>query len=681
MAESSTPYQHIVDRLHNQSKFYIEQEKEIYKLEKDILDLSKKHEHTNDKKTQEKISSINKKLQNLKKQRTTTPDVIHIRQKLLHLGFTKRAYKELVLLMEYGDFHQARESAWELALWHANQYTVDDARLCLYLLRAASVAVEDIARLEALTIIKSECFDLLDKKDEAWQALNDMLDKHPSVDLYLAAVNLEDELKDKIKWINKSLSCQGLDKISYKKNKSDSTYYDCLEPKKSRKKNTVNKKGDHKVTIIVPSFNVADTIATTLDSLLVQTWSNLEIIVVDDCSTDNTFEIVEKYSKLDNRIRLLQTEFNSGSYVARNVALRYTDSEFITVNDADDWSHPTKIEIQVKHLLEHPEIMGNLPQRARTFNELYFYRRGNPGYYIQTDASSLMFRHSVLDKLGNWDSVRFGADTEFIRRLTKLYGEHSLKHLENSLLSFARQSANSLTGGGAFAYHGFFMGARKEYRDMQLYQQNNGGALYYEFPMETRPFAIPEPMQPVRETSENGSRKLDIVIASDFRIPNKCIEEIKYHYNKGKRVGLVQSYLYEAGKDISTDHHILKMLNDGIAEIVVYGERVDCDGLIIWQPWSLQEYQAYLPTINTESIIMVMDLSFAHTKGLQPDKIEVGYICHSLHELLGIEKNTSPAWYPLTSNDRSLLNENYSQVLKTINLSNKNWVVARKEAV
>src|SRR5699024_9213980 len=68
--------------------------------------------------------------------------------------------------------------------------------------------------------------------------------------------------------------------------------------------------------------------------------------VVDDCSTDRTKEVIEQYVEQDSRVKLFSTPQNSGPYVARNIALQEATGEYVTVNDADDWSHAEKIATQ-----------------------------------------------------------------------------------------------------------------------------------------------------------------------------------------------------------------------------------------------------------------------------------------------------------------------------------------------
>ena len=91
-----------------------------------------------------------------------------------------------------------------------------------------------------------------------------------------------------------------------------------------------------KVSIIVPIYNVADYLPKCLDSILAQTLKDIEIICVNDGSTDSSLEILEKYAKLDNRIKIVNQE-NAGVACARNAGLKAATGEYIGFVDSDDW--------------------------------------------------------------------------------------------------------------------------------------------------------------------------------------------------------------------------------------------------------------------------------------------------------------------------------------------------------
>jgi glycosyltransferase involved in cell wall biosynthesis len=104
------------------------------------------------------------------------------------------------------------------------------------------------------------------------------------------------------------------------------------------------------VSIITPSFNSEKFIAETIQSVQNQTYQNWEMIIVDDCSSDETVSIVTKMALLDDRIQLFQSEKNSGTGIARNTALEKSKGRYICFLDADDLWKPQKLEKQINFL-------------------------------------------------------------------------------------------------------------------------------------------------------------------------------------------------------------------------------------------------------------------------------------------------------------------------------------------
>lgn len=103
------------------------------------------------------------------------------------------------------------------------------------------------------------------------------------------------------------------------------------------------------VSIIMPSYNTAKYIAESIQSVLDQTYKNLELIIVDDFSTDNTDEIVRPFL-VDERIHYLKNELNSGAAVSRNRALREAKGRWIAFLDSDDLWMPEKLEKQISFM-------------------------------------------------------------------------------------------------------------------------------------------------------------------------------------------------------------------------------------------------------------------------------------------------------------------------------------------
>ena len=112
------------------------------------------------------------------------------------------------------------------------------------------------------------------------------------------------------------------------------------------------------VSIIIPCFNAAHFIGKTIDSVRAQTFSNFELIVVDDKSTDESVEIIESLIRTDDRIRLIRMPRNAGAPAApRNAGVAPARGEWIAFLDADDLWHPRKLELQIQTLNELGALM------------------------------------------------------------------------------------------------------------------------------------------------------------------------------------------------------------------------------------------------------------------------------------------------------------------------------------
>lgn len=105
-----------------------------------------------------------------------------------------------------------------------------------------------------------------------------------------------------------------------------------------------------KVSIITPTYNSSKYIEETITSVINQTYDNWEMIIVDDCSNDDTCKIIEDISKKDERIKLIKLKENLGAANARNVALRNSNGYFIAYLDADDLWSPSKLKKQISFM-------------------------------------------------------------------------------------------------------------------------------------------------------------------------------------------------------------------------------------------------------------------------------------------------------------------------------------------
>ena len=106
------------------------------------------------------------------------------------------------------------------------------------------------------------------------------------------------------------------------------------------------------VSIITPVYNAERFLSDTIKSVQNQTYKNWEILLIDDCSKDNSAQIIKEFQKYDNRIKYIKLKMNSGASVSRNEGIRNAKGRFIAFVDSDDIWKPEKLEIQIKYMLK-----------------------------------------------------------------------------------------------------------------------------------------------------------------------------------------------------------------------------------------------------------------------------------------------------------------------------------------
>ena len=162
-------------------------------------------------------------------------------------------------------------------------------------------------------------------------------------------------------WINRVFENRGFAPIQ-KRNLDQGLKLDNLiAPIQSRSAG----RGQGKISVLMPAYNSSATIAPAIESILGQTWDDLQLIVVDDCSTDDTFAIAQRYSEHDPRVIAVRQPQNMGAYAARNTAAGLSTGDFITVHDSDDWSHPQKLEAQMAPLPDDSHLLGSFSYWVR----------------------------------------------------------------------------------------------------------------------------------------------------------------------------------------------------------------------------------------------------------------------------------------------------------------------------
>ena len=180
------------------------------------------------------------------------------------------------------------------------------------------------------------------------------------------------------------------------------------------------------LTVIIPMYNAENTIVICLNSILNQTYKAIEVIIVDDCSTDNSYNIVENYVKENNNFKLYKTEVNGGCYVARNLGIKKSTSKLITFHDADDISYEERYEIQINIMLKKKIILCGCnftrlkdsivleDYKNNIQNQIQKYNFCNGRFGLVT----LIYVKEIFNKFGLFrEDYRHSMDNEFVERL------------------------------------------------------------------------------------------------------------------------------------------------------------------------------------------------------------------------------------------------------------------------
>ncbi|EFB2869765.1 glycosyltransferase family 2 protein, partial [Escherichia coli] len=108
---------------------------------------------------------------------------------------------------------------------------------------------------------------------------------------------------------------------------------------------------DYLVSIIMPSYNSEFTIKESIKSVIEQTYSNWELLITDDCSTDRTCQIVKEFVEQDDRIKLFVSDKNKGAGAARNNSIKESSGRFLAFLDSDDLWAPDKLKEQINYMI------------------------------------------------------------------------------------------------------------------------------------------------------------------------------------------------------------------------------------------------------------------------------------------------------------------------------------------
>lgn len=390
--------------------------------------------------------------------------------------------------------------------------------------------------------------------------------------------------------------------------------------------------GGPRVSILMSSYNAADYLRFALGSMQAQTWRNIEILVTDDCSTDDSRAILRDIASKDPRVTIIENEENLGTYGNRNKMLARCTGTFVTVHDADDWSHPQMIERQVRHLLETPDIRINTTLMCRVSQDLSFQLRPsrNALEYCHMNYPGFMMRTDEVRELGGWDPIMANADAEFERRVKQVHGREAFAIIDCEVpYSFFLVHENSLTQQKTMNLRSLSFGSRSEYHRQSEHWLAARRAAAESSEDEVGPFVLdgrtdrqqpfPCPNSLMIPSLKREVQEFDVLILSDLFLlggTRGCnLNYIRALNAMGKRVALFHwpraDLLFLP--DVNAAYRDMKQ--QGLVDIVTWEDSIRADRVILHHPPAAAQALDSYPRIEAGRVsVLVNQLPFQTTE-------------------------------------------------------------------
>jgi glycosyltransferase involved in cell wall biosynthesis len=514
-------------------------------------------------------------------------------------GFSQLALPELIELCEHPSSREADYAAWALARWHAAHKQWHEAERRLRQITASQPFSPPFVDY---TVLRVDVLTHLGRSEEAREILNKAIAAHgPAPDLCLVAAHIDLAPPDqappdhpKLYWLNSLYTNAGLAPLVPAATALPLSLDNLAAPVSS----PCTVQHQPLISALVPARNAEQTIESALRGLLAQTWQNLEILVINDGSTDQTAERTADLARQDSRIRLVELERSYGAYGARNAGLLEATGELITTHDSDDWSHPQRLEILARELLTHPELKGVLGHWVRIGTDLCLHRWPMRERYLHAAVATLLFRREVVQRLGRWDNVRAGADSEYLQRMRTVFGKDCVRFvLPDVPLTLARQSALSLTNAPETHLRTEMYGYRQVYRELYTHWHATDAAHDFFLDPKTlqRPFSVPSCMD-----SRIPAPHFDTILVGDMgqgAAGQEFRQKLLYRLLAfGHRIALWHRPAYNNPTSLAP--WALDLICTGKASLVLPGERLSADRLLITESYVLSQPQDNPPTIR-----------------------------------------------------------------------------------
>ena len=203
-----------------------------------------------------------------------------------------------------------------------------------------------------------------------------------------------------------------------------------------------------KISVVLPTYNGETYIKESIDSILSQTFTDWELIIVDDCSSDNTCEIIEEYEKSDDRIKIIHNKSNQKLPKSLNIGFRETTGDYLTWTSDDNIYMPNAFQCLSDYLDANKEIymvkadMYVIDSHSIILGEYYYFQPNE--LYVHDDVGAcFMYRREVLETVGEYNPDLFCVeDYDYWMRIHETYG--TIGHIPQKMYLY-RKHEKSLT--------------------------------------------------------------------------------------------------------------------------------------------------------------------------------------------------------------------------------------------
>lgn len=375
------------------------------------------------------------------------------------------------------------------------------------------------------------------------------------------------------------------------------------------------------VSIIMTTDRPDSAALSAAKSIVNQSYENWELLVLDDASPSECSTVLDQIAGLDNRIHVIRAPEPKGAYACRNEAMRVAEGEFVTFQTAREWSHPRRLELQVRDLVSFPRHIANTVRGARVTTDLSLV--GRRGARLMLSEPSLMFRRAeAMELVGYFDTTLKGAGIEYRTRLEAATGtkigwvgpEAPLQLLldpgtEDDELNFG---LGVWMSDAWLAYRGAI---RRFHKQIQAGERSS----LMPYPQEERLLVAPSVL-----LSGSASRvQADVLVVMDaHQLGGKeayiqaVADEIETAVEDGLSVALLHvDAPYGVRNAGPIAERLQELIDDGVLQQVFASDQVYAGVVIVRQAGAAQGHVACRLPVETQRVVVVQDSAAGDIRG------------------------------------------------------------------